>query len=484
MGEGDGGDRHAASARLRSRSRSVAGSGPISVRRTTGPSWRRRPRPRVPPPRPPSAGRAALRRLCACRARRAGRPAAAGARGRRPARPASLAGRAAVRVRGLAAAAAASPARSSCCLSSEPGCSAPVVTRRRKTERERSARARARAVAHRRGPAGAQRPPERATLGHDGYPALEVRASFSRASAPRPRRGSSSRRPPRSWTQDRRSPPEPRGPEAGRCARSRGASRRHPLAWARRPLPVPGAPGDPPPHRPRRPWPRRLPRRRCARRGSPPRGSGRAGLAGRPRRPRVDRARPRSGAGEATGAVVVLGAAPAPRGPRVGDQRAEPGSPGRGRGGAVGRTGACDPAHRSGGPSNGAVLGGGAAERRCRRIARVGVDRATAEVDLGLRLLRPEVNTLGPFEEVWTRLGPGEAWVAAGAWPVGEPLPAAAARSADGADGPPGWARSGLPMGEPLLVGRVAVGASLGSRLLAEAGLGAPSTGESDPGPG
>ena len=281
-------------------------------------------------------------------------------------------------------------------------------------------------------------------------------------------------------------PPELIGTTWPRRGGARAVARRipeAPLAWARRPLPAPGAPGD----LPLSPAAALLAAtaalvagvlavdRRLVGAAAPVSLVALAALASIGVRALA------AGPGEATGAVVVLegraGAAgdlewainarnPAPL---VEDA----GAPSAGPGPAILLT---DPAGPLG---TELVLGGGAAERRVlTRSLRVGVDRATAEVDLGLRLLRPEVNTLVPFEEVWTRQGPGEAWVAAGAWPVGEPLPAAAARSADGADGPPGWARSGLPMGEPLLVGRVAVGASLGSRLLAEAGLGAPSTGE------
>ena len=326
-------------------------------------------------------------------------------------------------------------------------------------------------------------PLERATLGHDGYPALEVRAELlegERATAT-------------AWVVEPASseivdagPPELIGTTWPGGGAVRAVARRipeAPLAWARRPLPVPGAPGD----LPLSPAAALLAAtaalvagvlavdRRLVGAAAPVSLVALAALASIGVRALA------AGPGEATGAVVVLegraGAAgdlewainarnPAPL---VEDA----GAPSAGPGPAILLT---DPAGPLG---TELVLGGGAAERRVlTRSLRVGVDRATAEVDLGLRLLRPEVNTLVPFEEVWTRQGPGEAWVAAGAWPVGEPLPAAAARSADGADGPPGWARSGLPMGEPLLVGRVAVGASLGSRLLAEAGLGAPSTGE------
>lgn len=115
------------------------------------------------------------------------------------------------------------------------------------------------------------------------------------------------------------------------------------------------------------------------------------------------------------------------------------------------------------------------------------VDRALGGIDLGLRLLRPEVNTLAAMEDAWRQDEGSEGWIAAGAWALGQPIPTwigSPSEAQNGSSGPPGWARSGLPMGEPLFVGRVAAGSPLVARLAAEAGLpdGNPASG--DPGPG
>ncbi len=332
-------------------------------------------------------------------------------------------------------------------------------------------------------------PLERATLGHEGYPALEVRADLlagERAAAT-------------AWVVEPVSSeivdagsPELLGPTRPEGGAVRAAARRlpeAPLAWARRPLPAPDAPGD----LPLSPAAALLAvtaalvagllaaARRLGGAAAPASLIALAACA-------AIGVRALAGTSEVTGrAVVVLegraGAAgdlewavsariPAPL---VEDAGARPARPGA----------AILLADPSGPLGTELVLSGGKAERRVlTRSARVGVDRATAALDLGLRLLRPEVNTLVPLEEVWTREGPGEDWAAAGSWPVGSSLPEAGGLPADGSVGPPDWARSGLPMGEPLLLGRVAQGAPLASRLLAEVGLEAPSAGEGGRDPG
>lgn len=334
-------------------------------------------------------------------------------------------------------------------------------------------------------------PLQGASLGHDGYPTLEVRADLlegERAAAT-------------AWVVEPASseivdagPPVLLGQArpAGGSVRA-GAprpQRAHP-GWARRPLPAPDVPGN----LPLSPAAALLAATAALL----------AGVIAADRRlqgaaapaslialavaaafgVRVLAGGPGEAAGEGTGAVVVLeGRARASGGlewavsarvpaPLVEDA----GRPSERPGAAILLTDPAGPLRTE------LVLDGGAAERGLlTRTPRVGVDRVTAGFDPGLRLLRPEVNTLVPLEQVWTRQGPGEAWAAAGSWPLGESLPA----GAEGAEGPPGWALSGLPMGEPVLVGRVAPGAPLGTDLLAEVGLEASSTGAggASPGPG
>ena len=337
-------------------------------------------------------------------------------------------------------------------------------------------------------------PLQRATLGHDGYPILEVRADLlegERAAAT-------------AWVVEPASSeivdagaPVLLGsalPAAGSVRAGAPRPQRAHLGWARRPLPAPEVPGD----LPLSPAAALLAATAALLAGviaSDRRLQGAAAPASlialsvaAALGVRALAEGPGEATGEGTGAVVVLeGRARASGGlewavsaripaPLVEDA----GMPSEQPGAAILLTDPAGPLRTE------LVLDGGAAARRVlTRAPRVGVDRVTGGFDPGLRLLRPEVNTLVPLEKVWTRQGPGEAWAAAGSWPLGESLPAGA-EGAEGAEGPPGWALSGLPMGEPVLVGRVAPGAPLGADLLVEVGLEASSTGAggASPGPG
>lgn len=78
------------------------------------------------------------------------------------------------------------------------------------------------------------------------------------------------------------------------------------------------------------------------------------------------------------------------------------------------------------------------------------------ELDPGLRLLTPELNTWGPMEQTWSRGGEGAGWTGHGAWPVGAELPAGVSER------PPGWLAAGLPQGRGVLAGRLGEGAFRG----------------------
>ena len=411
----------------------------------------------VPPPRPSSRGRGPLRRRLARRPRRAGRLAALGSRGRRSARPHPRAGRVPLRLRGVGG--RRGPRR----WHPPPG-----SRRRGRAARRRwspdpgrwagmaSAAARARGVWRIvEVPLELRGPLQGATLGHDGYPTLEVRADLSRASALRPRRGSSSLRSRRSSTRDQ---PvllgEPSGPEA--VSVRAGAPRRLPGAPPRlgapRPLPVPD-PGD----LPLSPATARAQAATAAllagvhRRRSPSPGSGRAGLAGRPRRRRrVDGARAsQGGLGEAAlgdrGGRRPRATGPGPGGLEWAGQRADvaplvedAGAPsgGLGPGPAILLT---DPPGRSGGAGPRRRRGRG---RLLTRTLGVGVDRDHGRLDPGLRPLRPAINTLVPGTR---RSGPARGRGEAGRRPWGRRRGASLAPRAGprGAEGPAGASASG-----------------------------------------
>lgn len=91
------------------------------------------------------------------------------------------------------------------------------------------------------------------------------------------------------------------------------------------------------------------------------------------------------------------------------------------------------------------------------------VDRGLGSLDLGLRLLRPEVNTLASMVEVWVLDDPSQGWRGLGPWSVGEAAPAGPAAPAAAA--PPPWLGSSLPMGRRLLLGRIDPDSPLVERL-------------------
>lgn len=83
-----------------------------------------------------------------------------------------------------------------------------------------------------------------------------------------------------------------------------------------------------------------------------------------------------------------------------------------------------------------------------------------APLEVGLRLVRREINAWGPIEEAWSRAPDGR-WSHHGAWLLGQPLPPAASD----APAPPGWLAAGLPQGVGVLVARLAPDAWRGPEL-------------------
>ncbi len=83
------------------------------------------------------------------------------------------------------------------------------------------------------------------------------------------------------------------------------------------------------------------------------------------------------------------------------------------------------------------------------------IDRIVAPFDPGLRLLMPEVNTLGAFGAAWVR-SPDGRWSGGGPWAVG----AAWAGGGATASEPPAWVGAALPMGVSVFVGRLEAAAA------------------------
>lgn len=78
------------------------------------------------------------------------------------------------------------------------------------------------------------------------------------------------------------------------------------------------------------------------------------------------------------------------------------------------------------------------------------IDRIQPSLDLGMRLLMREVNTLGAFEAAWCRAEDGS-WSGGAPWPLGTAYPEGPSTENE----PPPWSGAGLPMGMGVFVGRL-----------------------------
>ena len=84
----------------------------------------------------------------------------------------------------------------------------------------------------------------------------------------------------------------------------------------------------------------------------------------------------------------------------------------------------------------------------------------------GRRLITQGANGLAALSAAWIRPPDGSGWRAVGPWPLGAPLPATL-----GAEDPPGGLNPALPLGQRVLVGRVAPGAARGEVWVRLVGL-------------